>query len=203
MEKIKGVIERITYHNEENGFSVIRLDAQGYYDTVTAVGAMAKPHTGAIFNFYGFWKVDPKYGRQFIFQKCEETLPSTVNGIKKYLGSGLIKGIGPVYAGRIVKVFGEKTLNILDNDPDRLSEVPGIGAKRIEKIKKSWAEQREIKNIMVFLQSHDISTSLAARIHKSQGSTLKPSRYRAMWQLYNYDERKNYTRKKENNVSFQ
>lgn len=169
MEKIKGVIERITYHNEENGFSVIRLDAQGYYDLVTAVGAMAEPHTGAIFNFYGFWKVDPKYGRQFIFQKCEETLPSTVNGIKKYLGSGLIKGVGPVYAGRIVKVFGEKTLNILDNNPDRLSEVPGIGAKRIEKIKKSWAEQREIKNIMVFLQSHDVSTSLAAKIFKQYG----------------------------------
>lgn len=108
-----------------------------------------------------------------------------------------------MYAGRIVKIFGEQTLNILDNNPDRLSEVPGIGAKRIEKIKKSRAEQREIKNIMVFPQSHDISTSLAARIHKSQGSTLKPSRYRAMWQLYNYDERKNYTRKKENNVSFQ
>ena len=97
-----------------------------------------------------------------------------------------------MYAGRIVKIFGEQTLNILDNNPDRLLEVPGIGA-----------EQREIKNIMVFLQSHDISTSLAARIHKSQGSTLKPSRYRAMWQLYNYDERKNYTGKKENNVSFQ
>ena len=94
MEKLKGVIERITYHNEENGFSVIRLEAQGYYDLVTAVGAMAEPHTGAIFNFYGFWKVDPKYGRQFIFQKCEETLPATVNGIKKYLGSGLIKGVG-------------------------------------------------------------------------------------------------------------
>lgn len=169
MEKLKGVIERITYHNEENGFSVIRLEVQGYYDLVTAVGAMAEPHTGAIFNFYGFWKVDPKYGRQFIFQKCEETLPATVNGIKKYLGSGLIKGIGPVYAGRIVKVFGEKTLNILDNNPDRLSEVPGIGAKRIEKIKKSWAEQREIKNIMVFLQSHDVSTSLAAKIFKQYG----------------------------------
>ena len=169
MEKLKGVIERITYHNEENGFSVIRLEVQGYYDLVTAVGAMAEPHTGAIFNFYGFWKVDPKYGRQFIFQKCEETLPATVNGIKKYLGSGLIKGVGPVYAGRIVKVFGDQTLNILDNDPDRLSEVPGIGAKRIEKIKKSWAEQREIKNIMVFLQSHDVSTSLAAKIFKQYG----------------------------------
>lgn len=169
MEKIKGVIERITYHNEQNGYSVIKLNVQGYYDEIAAVGTIAEPHAGAIFNFYGFWKVDPKYGRQFMFQKCEETLPATVSGIKKYLGSGLIKGIGPVYAGRIVKVFGEQTLNILDNEPDRLSEVPGIGTKRLEQIKKSWVEQREIKNIMIFLQSHDVSTSLAAKIFKQYG----------------------------------
>ncbi|MBQ3458231.1 MAG: hypothetical protein IJG30_04640 [Synergistaceae bacterium] len=118
--------------------------ARGFSDVVAAVGSMPEPHVGACFNLYGFWKVDPKYGQQFVFQKCEETMPATINGIKKYLGSGLIKGIGPVYAGRIVKQFGEDTLEVLDNAPDRLSEVPGIGPLRLEKIKKSWVEQREI-----------------------------------------------------------
>ena len=169
MEKLQCVIERITYHNEQNGYSVIKVSAKGYADIIAAVGTMPEAHAGASFNLYGFWKVDPKYGRQFVFQKFEETLPATINGIKKYLGSGLIKGIGPVYAGRIVKAFGEETLNVLDETPDRLSEVPGIGPLRLEKIKKSWVEQREIKNIMVFLQSHDVSTSLATKIYKQYG----------------------------------
>ncbi len=170
MEKLQCVIERITYHNEENGYSVIKVAARGYSDIIAAVGTMPEAHVGSVFNLYGYWKVDPKYGQQFVFQRCEETLPATVNGIKKYLGSGLIKGIGPAYAGRIVKTFGEETLNILDNEPDRLAEVPGIGPKRIEKIKKSWVEQKEIKNIMVFLQSHDVSTSLATKIYKQYGN---------------------------------
>ena len=170
MEKLNCVIERITYHNEQNGYSVIKVSAKGYADIVAAVGTMPEAHVGSVFNLYGFWKMDPKYGQQFVFEKCEETLPATVNGIQKYLGSGLIKGIGPVYAGRIVKAFGEETLTVLDETPDRLSEVPGIGPKRIEKIKKSWVEQREIKNIMVFLQSHDVSTSLASKIFKQYGN---------------------------------
>ena len=169
MEKINCVIERITYHNDENGYSVIKVSAKGYSDIVAAVGVMPEAHVGSVFNLYGFWKNDPKYGQQFCFQKCEETLPATINGIQKYLGSGLIKGIGPVYAGRIVKAFGEETLNVLDESPDRLSEVPGIGPKRIDKIKKSWIEQKEIKNIMLFLQSHDVSTSLATKIYKQYG----------------------------------
>ena len=170
MEQLNCVIERITYHNEENGYSVIKCHARGYSDIITAVGTMPEAHVGSVFNLYGYWKVDPKYGQQFVFQRCEETLPATVNGIKKYLGSGLIKGIGPAYAGRIVKTFGEQTLNVLDNEPDRLAEVPGIGPKRIEKIKKSWIEQKEIKNIMLFLQSHDVSTSLATKVYKQYGN---------------------------------
>ena len=169
MEKINCVIERITYHNDQNGYSVIKVAAKGYSDIIAAVGVMPEAHVGSVFNLYGYWKDDPKYGQQFCFQKCEETLPATINGIQKYLGSGLIKGIGPVYAGRIVKAFGEETLDVLDNAPDRLSEVPGIGPKRIDKIKKSWVEQKEIKNIMVFLQSHDVSTSLATKIYKKYG----------------------------------
>ena len=169
MEKINCVIERITYHNDQNGYSVIKVSAKGYSDIIAAVGVMPEAHVGSVFNLYGVWKNDPKYGQQFIFQRCEETLPATINGIQKYLGSGLIKGIGPVYAGRIVKAFGEETLDVLDNTPDRLSEVPGIGPKRIDKIKKSWVEQKEIKNIMLFLQSHDVSTSLATKIYKQYG----------------------------------
>ena len=170
MEKLQCVIERITFHSEENGYSVLKVSARGFSDVIAAVGNMAEPHVGSCLNLYGFWKIDPKWGRQFVFQKCEETLPATVNGIKKYLGSGLVKGIGPVYAGRIVKHFGEQTLDVLDTTPNRLSEVPGIGPLRLEKIKKSWVEQKEIKNIMVFLQSHDVSTSLASKIFKQYGN---------------------------------
>ena len=170
MEKLQCVIERITFHSEENGYSVLKVSARGFNDIIAAVGNMAEPHVGSCFNLYGEWKVDPKWGRQFAFSKSYETLPATANGIKKYLGSGLVKGIGPVYAGRIVDKFGEDTLEILDTEPDRLSEVPGIGPLRLEKIKKSWVEQKEIKNIMVFLQSHDVSTALASKIFKQYGN---------------------------------
>ncbi len=170
MEKLNCVIERVTYHNEENGFSVVKATAQGHHDAITAVGTMPDVKVGAVFDLYGEWKFHSKFGHQFSFQRCEESLPATVNGIKKYLGSGLIKGIGPAYAERIVKQFGDETLTILDKDPERLSEVPGIGTKRLEQIKKSWNEQREIRNIMLFLQSHDVSTSIATKIYKQYGN---------------------------------
>ncbi len=170
MEKLQCVIERITYHNETNGYTVIKCSSRGYSDLITAVGSMPGVHVGSVFNLYGSWKVNPKYGQQFCFQKCEETLPATISGLQKYLGSGLIKGIGPVYAGKIVEHFGEKTLDILDKEPEKLAEVQGIGKIRIEKIKKSWFEQKEIKNIMLFLQSYNVSTSLAAKIFKQYGS---------------------------------
>ena len=169
MEKLQCVISRITYHNEVNGYSVVKVSASGFSELVAAVGVMPEITVGAEFKLYGFWKVDPKYGRQFVFNRCEEILPTTVEGIKKYLGSGLIKGIGPVYAGRIVDFFGADTLNILDDEPARLSEVPGIGTKRIELIKHSWLAQKDIKNIMLFLQSHDVSVSLATKIYKKYG----------------------------------
>ncbi len=170
MEKLNCIIERITYHNETNGFSVVKVVANGFPDIVTAVGAMPEVRVGAMFELCGEWRINPKYGQEFVFQTCEEVLPATVTGIKKYLGSGLIKGIGPIYAERIVDVFGENTIKILDNDPDRLCEVPGIGKKRLEQIKQSWLEQREVRNIMIFLQSHEVSTSLATKIYKQYGS---------------------------------
>jgi exodeoxyribonuclease V alpha subunit len=170
MEYLNGVVERITYYNEDSGYTVIKLKSRGYYDLVTAVGNMAAVHVGAIVSLKGMWKVDSKYGKQFIVDSYEEKLPASVAGIEKYLGSGLIKGIGPVNAKRIVKIFGRDTIDIIEGEPDKLMEVPGIGPKRIEMIKKAWEEQKEVKNIMLFLQSHGVSTSHGAKIYKTYGN---------------------------------
>ena len=169
MDQIRGVVERITYQNSQNGYSVIKCAVKGYTDLVTVVGAMPEVHVGAVLTMTGFWKMDAKYGRQFSMQSFEETLPATVFGIEKYLGSGMIKGIGPKFARKIVQKFGKDTLEIIETQPDLLLTVPGIGAVRVERIKKSWVEQKEIKNIMLFLQSHDVSTAHATKIYKTYG----------------------------------
>ena len=170
MEHLRCVVERITYQNAENGYSVIKCRAKGYQDLVTVVGSMPDVHVGSVLYLGGAWKIDGKYGRQFAMETFEETLPATVYGIEKYLGSGLVKGVGPKFAGRIVKQFGAETLNVIEENPDLLLEVPGIGRVRVERIKKSWQEQKEIKNIMLFLRSHDVSTSHATRIYKTYGN---------------------------------
>ena len=170
MERLRCVVERITYQNETNGYTVIKCRAKNYQDLVTVVGAMPDVHVGSVLSLTGQWKVDAKYGRQFAMETFEETLPATVYGMEKYLGSGLIKGIGPKYAKKIVGQFGADTLNVIEDQPDRLLEIPGIGRARVESIKKSWLEQMEIKNIMVFLQSHDVSTSHATKIYKTYGN---------------------------------
>ena len=170
MEHLRCVVERITYQNSENGYSVIKCRAKGYQDLVTVVGSMPDVHVGSVLYLGGSWKIDARYGRQFSMETFEETLPATVYGIEKYLGSGLVKGIGPAFAGRIVRQFGADTLNIIEDDPDRLLDVPGIGRVRVDRIKKSWQEQKEIKNIMLFLQSHDVSTSHATKIFKTYGN---------------------------------
>ena len=170
MEHLRCVVERITYQNAENGYSVIKCRAKGYQDLVTVVGSMPDVHVGSVLFLGGSWRIDAKYGRQFSMETFEETLPATVFGIEKYLGSGLVKGVGPKFAGRIVKQFGADTLNVIEEDPDRLLEVTGIGKVRVERIKKSWQEQKEIKNIMLFLQSHDVSTSHATKIYKTYGN---------------------------------
>ena len=182
MEHLRCVVERITYQNAENGYSVIKCRARGFQDLVTVVGAMPEVHVGAVLTVGGSWKIDAKYGRQFSLETYEETLPATVYGIEKYLGSGLIKGIGPKFAKLIVKEFGEETLNVIEEDPDLLIRVPGIGKVRVERVKKSWQEQKEIKNIMLFLQSHDVSTAHATKIYKTYGdesiSVVKENPYR-------------------------
>ncbi len=170
MEKLRCVVERITYHNELNGYSVIRCRAKGFSELVTVVGLMPEVHVGSVLVLGGSWKIDAKYGRQFAAETFEETLPATVYGIEKYLGSGLIKGVGPEFARRIVKEFGKDTLEVIETDPDRLMSVPGIGKTRVEQIRNSWQEQREVKNIMLFLQEHDVSTSHATKIYKTYGN---------------------------------
>ncbi|QNB45638.1 ATP-dependent RecD-like DNA helicase [Thermanaerosceptrum fracticalcis] len=170
MEYLSGVVERITYENEENGFSVIKIKSKGFSDLVTVVGNLAVVNIGSIVRLKGEWKVDSKYGRQFVAQDYRETMPATIAGIEKYLGSGLIKGIGPVYAKRIVNHFKEDTLRILEEEGDRLIEVEGIGHKRLKMIKKAWQEQKEIKNVMLFLQNNGVSTAYAVKIYKTYGN---------------------------------
>ena len=170
MDRLRCVVERVTYQNETNGYSVIKCRAKGYADLITVVGSMPEVHVGSVLTLSGEWTVNPKFGRQFTVSGFEETLPATVYGIEKYLGSGLVKGIGPKFAARIVRAFGAETLNVIEEDPDALLRVPGIGKLRVERIKKAWDEQKEIKNIMLFLQGHDVSTTHATKIYKTYGS---------------------------------
>ena len=170
MERLRCVVERITFQNETNGYAVIKCRAKGYNDLVTVVGSMPEVHVGSVLEMTGNWKVDARYGRQFCMESFEETLPATVYGIEKYLGSGLIKGIGPKFAKAIVQYFGAETLNVIDEEPARLREVPGIGETRVGRIRKSWEDQKEIKNIMIFLQGHNVSTGHATRIYKTYGN---------------------------------
>lgn len=169
MDKLRCVVERVTYRNEGNGYSVIKTRVKGYSDLITVVGNLLDVNVGSVLLVTGEWKTDSKFGRQFTASEWEETLPATVFGIEKYLGSGLIKGIGPKFARKIVAQFGELTLDIIEADPSRLIEVPGIGGRRVEMIRMAWEAQKEIKNLMLFLQSHDVSTAHAARIYKAYG----------------------------------
>ena len=170
MITLRCVVERITYQNPENGYTVLRAAVRNYKDLVTVVGNLLDVNVGSVLLLQGDWKVDPKYGNQFCAEKWEETMPATVYGIEKYLGSGLIRGVGPKFAGRIVRTFGTDTLTVIEEETDRLLLVPGIGEKRVQMIRDSWEKQKEIKNIMLFLQSHNVSTSFAAKIYKVYGN---------------------------------
>lgn len=170
MDHLRCVVERITYQNADNGYTVLKCAVKNAQDLVTVVGIMPDTHVGSVLALEGVWKVDAKYGRQFSVEKFEETRPATVYGIEKYLGSGLIKGVGPKFARRIVEKFGKDTLDVIEENPDALIEVEGIGRVRVERIRKSWEEQKEIKNIMLFLQGHEVSTSHATKIFKTYGS---------------------------------
>ncbi len=182
LDTLTGTIERITYHNEENGYTVARVTPEGKDYTVTVVGTMMGVNVGETVRCTGVWTVHPQYGRQFKAERVETVYPATLAGIEKYLGSGLIKGIGPVTAKRIVRKFGLDTLQVIEETPERLLEVLGVGPKRLALIKAAWEEQRLIKDVMVFLQSHGVSTGLAVKIYKHYGEeaihVLKNDPYR-------------------------
>lgn len=169
MIKIRCVIEHITYQNPENGYSVMKAQVKGYREPVTLVGTLLDVPVGSVLLCEGNWKMDKKYGGQFMVESWEEVMPATLYGIEKYLGSGLVKGIGPKYAQLIVRQFGLDTIEVIETDIERLLEVPGIGTKRVEKIRESWERQKEIKNVMLFLQSYGVSTAFAAKIFRAYG----------------------------------
>ncbi len=167
METLSGILERIVYENADNGYTVGRFSAYGHPELVTIVGNLASVNAGESLLLSGEWTNNPKYGAQFQIDRYETIQPANVLGIRKYLGSGMIKGIGPKMATRIVSKFGMDTIDVIEQTPEKLAGVPGIGKKRVEMIQQAWEEQREIKNVMLFLQSHNVSTSHATKIYKT------------------------------------
>jgi exodeoxyribonuclease V alpha subunit len=167
---LQGQIERITFTSEETGYTVAKVKVYGRKELVTIIGNMINPTPGEIIKMKGEWVNNPQYGEQFKFSFCQTTVPASVHGIEKYLGSGLIKGIGPVMAKRIVKMFKEETLNVIEKETDKLTNVAGIGTKRIGMIKRAWEEQKELREVMIFLQSHGVSSGYAAKIYKQYGN---------------------------------
>lgn len=166
MTELRCVVEHITYQNPENGWSVMKVNVKGYEDLVTLTGSFMDVPIGSVLLCEGDWKIDSRFGQQFIVQSWTEVMPATTYGIEKYLGSGLVKGIGPIFAKSIVNKFGTDTLSVIDNEPERLLEIPKLGKKRVERIKESWEKQKDIKEIMVFLQGYGISTAFAAKIYR-------------------------------------
>ena len=180
---LEGVLERITYANEENGYTVARVDTgRGGGDLLTVVGSLLGAQVGESLRMEGRWGSHQQYGKQFTVENYTTVLPATVQGIRRYLGSGLVKGIGPVFADRITQHFGLDTLQIIEEEPKRLIEVPGLGPKRTKKIADAWEEQKAIKEVMLFLQTVEVSTSIAVRIYKKYGdasiSVVKNQPYR-------------------------
>jgi exodeoxyribonuclease V alpha subunit len=169
-ENLSGVIERITFHNPDNGFAVLRVHVRGQQELVTVVGKLSSVQAGEFIEATGEWIHDRDRGLQFKAQDLRTTPPQTPQGIEKYLGSGLIKGIGPHFARKIVAVFGERTLAVIDESPAFLQEIKGIGPRRLQRIRESWEEQRAVRSIMVFLQSHGVGTARAVRIYKTYGN---------------------------------
>jgi exodeoxyribonuclease V alpha subunit len=179
-QQLTGSVERITYYNEESGYTVLRLKpdsrdvlpyAHGKYadQLITVVGNLPALNPGEWLKLTGQWLTHAKHGRQFQVEVCEQSSPATVEGIRRYLGSGMVRGVGKVMAERIVTRFGAETLDVIDAQPERLREVLGIGQKRVDSVIKAWQEQRAIKDVMVFLHSHGISTHLAVKIYKQYG----------------------------------
>ncbi|MBE7171093.1 MAG: AAA family ATPase [Williamsia sp.] len=189
LEKLSGIVKRITFHSVETGYSVLKINSfQKPHEEQTVVVHQSKVFAGATMDFYGEWAHHPSYGLQFKASKVIERKPATAHALEKYLGSGLIKGVGPVTAKRIVKHFGDKTLDIFDSSIEKLTEVEGIAKLKLEAISKAWVEHQEIRNVMLFLQSHNISTLFAVKIYKTYGNEaieiVKNNPYRLAADIY-------------------
>ncbi len=188
LAELSGQIERITFTNEESGFTIARVKVRGRRELVTVVGVLMAPTPGEILDMKGEWTHHPRFGEQFKLASYRTRVPATVYGIRKYLGSGLIKGLGPVMAGRIVDRFGKKTLDVIENDIQKLAEVDGIGEKRIAMISDAWDAQHEIRDVMLFLQSHGVSSGYAAKIFKQYGNrsiaVVRENPYRLAADIY-------------------
>ncbi len=187
-ELLQGVVERLTYHSDESGYTVARFKVPRSSELVTIVGNFASIQPGQTLHLEGIWREHPKYGAQFQVTQYREAKPATLTGIEKYLGSGLIKGVGSATAKRIVAYFGADTLEVLEQQSERLAEVPGISQKRVKLIQAAWAEQRAIKDVMLFLQSHGISTAYAVKIFKQYGdasiATVTQNPYQLAAEVY-------------------
>jgi exodeoxyribonuclease V alpha subunit len=169
-EVLAGLVERVTFHNEENGFCVLRVKARGNKDLITVIGHAATISAGEWVTASGTWQNDRTHGLQFRAQFLKASAPTSIEGMEKYLASGMIHGIGPVYAKRLIKAFGEKVFDIIQSTPERLREVDGIGPRRAERIVAAWAGQKIVREIMIFLHSHGVGTSRAVRIYKTYGN---------------------------------
>ena len=168
-EVLAGLVERVSFHNAESGFCVLRVKARGYRDLVTIIGHAAAVSAGEWVTASGEWVIDRTYGQQFRARFLRISAPTSMDGIKKYLGSGMIHGIGPVYANALIGAFGEKVFDVIEHAPGRLREVPGIGEVRAGRITDAWAEQKAVREIMVFLHSHGVGTARAVRIYRTYG----------------------------------
>ena len=169
-ELLAGLVERVTYQNAENGFCVIRVKARGHRELITVVGHAAAISAGEWITAAGDWVNDRTHGQQFKARFLKTSAPTSVEGIEKYLASGMIRGIGPVYAKKLLRAFGEKVFDVIEAEPDRLREVDGIGPVRASRIVAAWAEQKVVREIMVFLHSHGVGTARAVRIYKTYGA---------------------------------
>jgi exodeoxyribonuclease V alpha subunit len=169
-EVVAGIVERVTFHNEENGFCVLRVKARGHRDLVTVIGHAATISAGEWVTVTGEWINDRNHGQQFEARFLKASAPTTAEGIEKYLGSGMIRGIGPAYAKRMVKAFGDKVFDIIETEPDRLKEIDGIGPIRAQRIVTAWADQKVVREIMVFLHSNGVGTARAVRIFRTYGA---------------------------------
>ena len=173
-EPLSGIVERVTFHSAESGFCVLRVKARGHRDLVTVLGSAADVHAGETIQASGRWEQHREHGQQFRALFLQIVPPSSIEGIKRYLGSGMIKGIGPHFAAKLVAAFGEDVFDVIEQTPQRLLEVDGVGKTRLARITKGWGEQKAIREIMVFLQSHGVGTSRAVRIFKTYGSDAIP-----------------------------